>query len=286
MPITNNDNRACTSIQRIVYLAIIVFLFPAIVFALDMQKQDSEHYKEPVIIVRHKKVISVTAALSIYSREAIIDGKKTFEGPIISLVTQFFNEQGITVNTKVLPWKRTLAQLKTGELDAVLTFFYSKERTGFTTYSENYGSVDSSIFVKKGEAFPFTQWDDLIGREGLIIEGRSEGAEFDAFKNRKLNVKGVTTLLSMTGMLIRGRAAYAIDKKRSIIIETKKAGLWDQIEILPSHLTSNKIYIGFSKKSPYARYIPGINQKIKELTINGTLKKWVNEAMDIAVKQK
>ncbi len=222
----------------------------------------------------------VTAAESIYAKQVTVDGELRLEGPAVKLVTHIFKDFKIPVDTKVIPWKRAMVGLKSGKIDAMITFLYSKERTEFFAFTDDYDSADTSIFVKKGNAFPFKKWDDLIGLKGLRIEGRSEGPEFDTFREENLDITQVTALTNIIKMIALGRYDYAVDKRYDIIMEAKRNGLWEKIEILSMPVKSNKIRIGFSKKSPFVKYVPEVNKKIAALKADGTIEKWIQEVLD------
>ncbi len=139
--------------------------------------------------------------------------------------------------------------------------------------------MKTSVFVKKGKLFPFTKWEDLIGLEGVMIRGRSEGSKWDAFRNKKLHIEAKNSLEQMIRLIDYERFNYGVDKEYDIIMEAKRLGYYDKIEILPFPININKLRIGISKKSLFIKYLPQINKKIAELKKNGIIRQWIHQAL-------
>ena len=168
--------------------------------------------------------------------------------------------------------------------DANLTLFYTDERARFTEYSKPYASVGTSVFTRRGSEFQFARWEALIGKKGGIIRGDVQNRDFEAFAQSKLNLFQVDTLDQVLKMLVAGRIDYALYAKNPFLIEARKLGLADQISPLPNPISSEKIHIGFSKKSAFARIIPLINSKIEEYKRDGTLQRFVEQAIKAAAE--
>ncbi|MCD4741259.1 MAG: transporter substrate-binding domain-containing protein [Desulfobacteraceae bacterium] len=228
----------------------------------------------------------VTAAPSIWARIVKVDGRERLEGPAINLITHIFKDFGVPVTVEIYPWKRAEILLKAGKIDAILTMLYSEDRTKFYIYTDSYHNVETCVVVKKGKAFPFKIWDDLIGKKGVIIRGRMKGTRWEAFRNEKLQIYEVNELSQVLKMLYSGRQDYGVEKKYSILMEAKNIGYLDKIEILPIPLSTDKAYIAFSKQSPFAKYVPKVNKEIAKLKDSGTLEKWEKDVLNIITEKK
>ncbi len=234
----------------------------------------------PVFIVHSMETIKVTAAESLYAKP--VNGQ--LKGPAIDLIRMIFNDFGIDVETPVLPWKRAMLEAKVGKIDAILTLFYTKERSEYFEYTVPYDVVESSVFIKKGAGFKFKIWDDLIGLNGLYVRGTSEGKDFDNYARKHLKLEDKSSIQMIIEMLNANRADYGIEKKYGLMVQAKKLGLSETVEILPTPLKSNEVYFGFSKKSNFIKLIPKINQRIKELKDDGTVRNLIDEAIKNAAK--
>ena len=197
------------------------------------------------------------------------------EGPAVDLIKLLFSDYDIEVKTVPLPWARVLKYIKSGEIDAVAPIFYNAERARFITYSLPFGTHVTKVLVRRGHSFNFKKCEDLIGYRGVIIRDRSEGEAFDKFSVEHLKLEPVNSLDQIIKMLVRGRADYGVDKLYDIIATGNRLGLSDKIEILDMTVATNDNYIGFSKKSPFVRYIPQINKKIIQLKNEGKIREMV-----------
>ena len=158
---------------------------------------------------------------------------------------------------------------------------YTEERTVFLDFCEPYLNIDVCVIVPKGKTFVFEKWDDLIGKRGIGIRGDSQGNEFDNFDKTKLNMFRVTDTQQAYAMLVyKDRMDYLIYAREAALIDAVKLGYSEKIELLPTPVTSQKLYIAFSKKSPYAGYVPALSEKIKLWKKNGKINEWYRNAME------
>ncbi len=220
----------------------------------------------------------VSALPSIWAQEK--EGRMT--GPVIELASKIFSELDVPIESVDLPWARAIVQMKSGELDVMLTIFHSEERAGFMAFTIPYVTVPTSVFVKKGNAFPFRGLKDLIGREGLYVRGGRYGQEFEKFAPQ-LNLNKVAKIELLIRMLVAKRADYAVCPYYAFLIESRRIGYSDKIEALPLPLISRNLHFGFSKKSPFLTYLPEVNKKIKQLQEDGTIAEMINSAIVTAV---
>jgi polar amino acid transport system substrate-binding protein len=197
------------------------------------------------------------------------------EGPAVDLIKLLFRDYDVEVKTVPLPWMRLLEYIKDGEIDAVAPIFYNAERARFISYSIPFGTHDTKVLVRRGHSFTFKKREDLIGFRGIAVRGRSEGEAFDRFSAEHLNLQKVNSLDQIIKMILKGRADYGIDKLYDIIAISNRLEVSDQIGILDMTVATNNNCIGFSKKSPFVRYIPQINKKILQLKKEGKIEEMV-----------
>ena len=198
-------------------------------------------------------------------------------GPSIEIMSLIFNELGITVKPVPLPWARAIEYLKTGEIDAIVPIFDSDERSRFAKFSIVFDLVETRVFTRKGKFDDFTTWDDLKGHQGIVVRGRSEGIKFDNYVAENLKLEEINSLEQVIRMIMMGRVDYGIDKYYDIIAESKKLGLFEKIAFMPVSISTNESFIGISKKSPFLKYLPQINEIIKQLNQEGTIRELLIE---------
>ncbi len=226
-------------------------------------------------------VLTVSAPPSIWVNKV----ETKLEGPVIDLVTGIFSELGVEVRTKPLPWKRAVILMEKGELDMILTIFYTKERAKSMKFTVPFVDVPTVVLVAKGKTFPFAKLSDLIGLTGLKQRGASLGDEYEKIAPQ-LDITEINTESQIIKMLQKGRADYAIGSKYVLLISAKRIGYQDKIEVLPKPITSRDLRMAFSKKSKFVNYLPQINEKLLQLKKNGTIANMVKKAMDSASEKK
>jgi len=206
------------------------------------------------------------------------DGK--VKGAAVELMKLVAKDLDIPVETTVLPWRRSIKHAKSGEIDGVLTAFYTEQRAQFMKYTKAYETVDTSVFVKKNKEFDFQKWDDLIGKTGLTIVGDSQGDKWDKFENEKLNIIRVVHIEQIFEMLSNDRADFAVFPRIATLREIKKMGYNNKIINLPKPITSQGVYIAISKKSPFFNKFDLINERIEFYVKNGTYQKLQEKAFN------
>ncbi len=189
------------------------------------------------------------------------------------IVAKIFNELGIKISFLYEgPWDFVQEKARSGEVDVLVAAYKTTERETYMDYSVPYTIDPVSLFVKKGKAFTFAKWDDLIGKKGLVTTGDSYGQEFDQFIKDKLRVTTVATPDEAFSRLLKGEAdyfVYALYSGENALAANKN--LKEQIEILPSYVSSENFYMTISKKSPLVKYLPQINQLLEKYKADGTI---------------
>ena len=211
--------------------------------------------------------------------------KGNMVGVGMDILHAFFDELNIEIRPKIYPWARSLEYAKSGDIDVLLTVFYTKKRTEFLEFTEHYLNIDVCVIVPKGKTFRFKNWHDLMGKRGIGIRGDSQGNEFDHFDRTKLNMFRVTDTRQAYAMLVnKKRMDYLIYVREAAIIDAAKLGYSDKIEILPVPVTSQKLHIAFSKKSGFVQYVPALSKKIKLWKRNRQIQKWYSHAMEVCLR--
>lgn len=223
------------------------------------------------------ETLKLSAPPSIWLQEK--DGKTI--GPVIDLIREIFTELDIEVAVEPLPWKRAIGQMKSGKLDMIPVIFYTEERAQFMDYSTPYTTVPTAIFVPLGKTFPFTSLEDLRGKKGAMVGGDSISKEFEAFEPN-LDLLKVSYYEQLLKMLGDKRADYAVAAKYGFLIEAKKTGLSDKIEILANPVASRNLHFAISKKSKFVKYMPIINEKIATFKAEGKIEKMVHNTIEMA----
>ncbi len=205
------------------------------------------------------------------------DGDKIVgAGP--QLVEKIAGDLGFKVESKYTGlWDEVQAKAKSGEVDMLAAAYKTAERETYMDYSDAYTTDPIALFVKKGKAFPYNKWEDLIGKRGVATVGDSYGQEFDAFIKTKLNVERMNTVDEAFAALTSGTAdyfVYALYGGQKVLNGKKTSG---QFEALTKYVAEENFYITISKKSPLEKFLPQINELIKKYKSDGTIDKLIQE---------
>ncbi len=188
------------------------------------------------------------------------------------IISKIFNELGLKISVKYAgPWDVVQEKAKSGEVDLLVAAYKTPEREMYMDYSVAYTVDPVSLFVKKGKTFPFANWDELIGKKGVVTSGDSYGQDFDKFIKDKLSVTTVATPDEAFALLINGQAdffVYALYSGENAIVAKN---LKEQIEVIPNYVSSENFYVTISKKSSLVSYLPQINQLLEKYKADGTI---------------
>ena len=102
-------------------------------------------------------------------------------GLLVELAEEAFRRAGRRVEIRLLPWPRCLAEMKSGEADAVLTLFKTPERERqFAFAEEEVLRQTESLFMKKGGAIRFDgNLDAFAGKRVGVVYQTSYGPRLD-----------------------------------------------------------------------------------------------------------
>lgn len=194
------------------------------------------------------------------------------------IVSQIFGELGVKIVSKYEgPWGVVQEKTRNGEVDVLVAAYKTTEREAYMDYSIPYTVDPVALVVKKGGAFPYAQREDLIGKRGVVTNGDSYGQEFDNFIKEKLTVQAVGTTEEAFDKILNGEADYFVYALYSADDYIFKNKLSDQVEILPTYVSTEKFYLTISKKSPLVKYLPQVNALLEKYQTDGTIERIIEE---------
>lgn len=193
-------------------------------------------------------------------------------GPEITAM--IFKELGLSISFPYVGlWDIVQTKTRTGEIDMIVAAYKTAERETYMDYTVAYTVDPVSIFTKKGKAFPFNNWDELVGKKGVVTTGDSYGQTFDQYIKSNLTVTSVAIPDEAFSLLINGQADYFVYALYSGQSYLASKNLKDQIEALPNYVSSENFYMCVSKKSPLVAYLPKINLILERYKNDGTIDK-------------
>jgi polar amino acid transport system substrate-binding protein len=196
----------------------------------------------------------------------------TIDGAGPALMKKIFADLGVGIEVPFTgTWDEVQAKARSGEVDMLVAAYKTTERQTYMVYSDPYTTDPIAIYVAKGKAFPFDNWDVLVGKKGIAMVGDSYGQEFDDFAASRLSLRRVTTATEAYDLVARGEGDYFLYSLYAGDDFLKKAGRASQFESLPKFVDEEFFYITISKKSPYVSYLNLLNQEIAKYKADGTI---------------
>ncbi len=206
---------------------------------------------------------------------------RTIVGVAAEVAKTVFTEIGIPYEIKATgPWKRVQRNARYGKIDVIISAYSNPERRAYMDYTIPFIKDPVSIFVLKGNKFPFNQWEDLIGKRGNTVLGESFGKEFDQFMKQNLSVERTAKVKQNFQKLAAGHADYAIIGMYPGFACAAVTGFKDKIEVLPNPVVEENFHMTFSKKSKFKHLRPKANQIIERLKNEGVIENWVQEYLN------
>jgi len=120
---------------------------------------------------------------------------------------------------------------------------------------------------------------------GITIHGDSFGQELDEFIEEELNIQRVHNSKAVLKNLISGRVDYILWGYYPVVTNAVKIGVLDKLKIHAKPIAAENMYMAFSKKSPYKKYIPEANKIIKRLRGDGTIAKLAKKYLKLYQSQ-
>jgi polar amino acid transport system substrate-binding protein len=127
------------------------------------------------------------------------------------------------------------------------------------------------VWVRKGQGFPYSGWEDLRGRTGGTLVHNSFGQQFDAFAKANLNVEEVPSLIQAFQKLLLGRTDYVLYERYPGVALANTQGMLESLETLEPPISSEGLYLTLAHDSacndPWLR--GQLAKKMTELTAAG-----------------
>jgi polar amino acid transport system substrate-binding protein len=168
-------------------------------------------------------------------------------------------------------WDEVQSKAQSGEVDILVAAYKTAPREGYMIYSDPYTTDPVALYVAKGKAFAFTNWDVLKGKRGVAMIGDSYGADFDNFAAANLQLFRATTAGEAFNLIATGQADYLLYSLYAGNDLLKKTGTASQFESLPKYVAEENFYITISRKSPFVIYMAQINEAIAKYKADGTI---------------
>lgn len=179
------------------------------------------------------------------------DDPTRLTGAAVELLEEALKPAGIHVDAlHVGSWEQAQQEVRSGRVDMLAGSFLTPERLAEVDYIHPpFMEMPSVIFVRRGEAFAYSGWDDLRGRQGVSLATSSFGAAFDTFADDHLQISTAGSIDQAFDQLLEGRADYLIHQRHQGLALAAQRNVLDQLDILEGSLINEQLYYTLSHHS-------------------------------------
>lgn len=198
-------------------------------------------------------------------------GHSQGEGLDIEIAREALRRAGRELRVELLPWKRVLLQLESGQADLTTTISRNGDRDRYLLWSQSYRNGASyHFYTRKDSALQLNALADLAGRHLGTVQGfyypeaitAQPGVVIDTARDvavltQKLNA-GRIEVMVVTGI----RGAW----------EIREAGLANQLSRQPFvYAAASPNYIAFSRTRTDAALVAATNAALQRMAADGSM---------------
>ena len=233
----------------------------------------------PVGVAIASQVVTIFGDKSYPPYSYIEDGEA--KGIYVEVFREAFERMpDYSVNFKMIPWRRMVKGVKSGEYVAFFPPYYSDERTSWINYSTPILAEQVVVFGKKEKLLDKVKWpEDFYGstiglNNGYGIEVMGGKVFLQATQNGTITLKHAGDNVTNLKMLEKNRIDFYINDKLTDI---------SQYEGLAKGVVAadNFSYLGFTKKTENFPFLPDLitkfNAVIEQMKSEGFIKNMANK---------
>lgn len=191
-------------------------------------------------------------------------------GYYLELMREIYQPKGITVNYKLVPYKRSIEMLASHKVDAIMGAYKGMNIPGmFSEQSLDLDKVDAFISPQLNQTWQGTE--SLTGQR----VGSLKGYEFDRYVEMKLQYQEQPTLVALLKMLDLGRLDAIVGYEADIAVAQKilsnDAGYAPNY-VIKRNVLINSSYAVFADTERGRAMLKIFNEGILDLHESGRLK--------------
>lgn len=195
------------------------------------------------------------------------------EGIAIQIHTAVFKELDIPIVFHGnIPWIRQLLMLENGQLDAMATINFSKERADQFFLTDSIHSFEVKAFKKKSRTIDFQKIEELSPLKGAYSRGAYYGPDFESMKNNQTILMQVNGTKHLVDVLVTDRVDYIVSPVHLGKKLLKDAGQSSFIETFGPVIHVQDVHLAFSRNSKCAVLVSEYNSALKRLKAKGYFK--------------
>ncbi len=201
---------------------------------------------------------------------------KVTEGLSYELMRAVFSELDTEIDLELVPQKRMLSYLESGQKDAATVISVNAERSRYLEFSDVIIKKQEFVYYLADRSPPL-DWKDFQDLRGLrigVTAGHNYGDKFQqAAKQLPLTLEEVNSEEQNFKKLLERHIDVLLCNESTANTFLRQAPYLGKIVPASKPYYAKDYHIGFSRKSPARTLIPKVNAAIQELQKDGTLQK-------------
>jgi len=214
----------------------------------------------------------------------------TVKGLDVELLQECFRRMDEKLKIMLVPWKRALCMGMYGQADGVFSILLTPERNEKMFFSDPVRTELMTLYVRKDSKLEFNgDLDELKDFQLGVVRNFSYGNKVDNFVKNEISSGHIEVSVSPEmniTKLIRKRFDVMVGDKISTIGAIRKLGVAGQIRQLGEPVSSNNIYVAFSRELGHADLRDRFNVALKSMRADGTWDRIINHYRELWDKQK
>ena len=195
------------------------------------------------------------------------DGR--ISGICVDVIDRVAETLGVKIVYKQYPWKRMLLSAEKGEVDAIFPLFKTADREKYLDFGDLVLAFEEVIFFvnKNSPLNNRKKIDEVFNFPIGVVDGYSYGEYFDS----KKDFKKVVTLgdYHLMTMFQHKRFEVGIGNRYVVMHNSLQRGIENDISFLEPPLTSEPLYLAFSKKSNNTNLLDRFSEELMNLRKSG-----------------
>jgi len=204
------------------------------------------------------------------------DANRKYTGIDIDMVSAILEKMRCQCSFIEATWARAILEIQHGRIHLLMGATKTPEREEFAYFSMPYRQESFALFVRKGESakYQFASLKDMLSvpfRLG-VTRGYYYGEEY-AKLSATPEFQAILDEMTNDNLHYAKLVAHRIDgflaEPMVSMLELRKKGLSDQVEVHPLRLFSSDISVMFSKQLVTPEFVQTFNRYLAELQANG-----------------
>lgn len=202
-------------------------------------------------------------------------------GASVALAGRILDEMGVRWEARFVgPWPRVLKSAEYGEIDLVVSLKPTPERSAYLEFTPSPSFPNPmAVFAARARPLKFDGPEDLVGRRGGRSAGDRFGDSFDRYAAAHLTLEDADSLDANFQKLVAGRIDYVVTGLYTGRAHLLRTGLAERIGALPRPVNEGFVHFGFSRRSPCASLLAGVDARLAAAQRGGLSARLLEDAL-------